>query len=110
MDNRLEFTKNGDKIPYQIAYVNRIKRATYNWNNYDNSDKKSLIKTVSIQAILFKHFLVQYFKIIIYYSKARPHIFGYYFHRDDLLLRISFISSLSIKLSITFSISAFSPV
>ena len=79
MDNRIKFTENGDKSPYQITYVNSIKRATYNGNNYNNSDKKPLIKTESMPEILFKHYLVQYFKVIVYYAKARSNVYIFAF-------------------------------
>ena len=79
MDNRIKFTENGDKSPYQITYVNSIKRATYNGNNYDNSDREPLIKTESMSEILFKHYLVQYFKVIVYYAKARSNVYIFAF-------------------------------
>ena len=79
MDNRIKFTENGDKSPYQITYVNSIKRATYNGNNYDNSDREPLIKTESMPEILFKHYLVQYFKVIVYYAKARSNVYIFAF-------------------------------
>jgi geranylgeranylglycerol-phosphate geranylgeranyltransferase len=79
MDNRIKFTENGDKSPYQITYVNSIKRATYNGNNYDNSDREPLVKTETMPAILFKHYLVQYFKVIVYYAKARSNVYIFAF-------------------------------